>query len=343
MPASTSRSGVAPPVDPAKDPLTDPAADVPAQVALTDALDLLVSRFGLRSALLRADGTGSGLLAVAGDLVYALPEMRGADGRRPRPAVELPVPSATGGVLATLVVVGSRPEQLAALRSNAVLLGLALTGIAAGARAYPTADDVRALVEDSEQEYDDLAGLLHDDAVQALVAARYLCDAAVRGGDVALARGSVQTALVTLRRALWQVRSRGGGRGELPLVLEALSAQRTETGRAALRLSVSAEAAADLGGAAGVTGYRLVQWLAAASGDEGDEPPIEVSLHRVPDGLVLDVSGGRAQLPLHRWQRRAEAIGGQLTVSPTGVRLLLPAAADSTDVVGTARTSTDRR
>ena len=65
------------------------------------------------------------------------------------------------------------------------------------------------LLAAAERDLDCLADRLHDGALQALVVARYACDAVARGADPALARDAVQDALVTLRREVWLLRPRG--------------------------------------------------------------------------------------------------------------------------------------
>src|SRR4051812_25119820 len=150
---------------------------------LAEALDLIVSELDLRSAVLR-DGASSRpqrLRAVAGDLAQAAPTIvlvRGAEGG----SLELPLVAA-GRTLGVLTVVGARPSQLPVLRAAAAVLALALSR---PARASTELAD--QLLAAADAEADEAAGRLHDGAVQALVAARYAADAAVRGGDVAAAR-----------------------------------------------------------------------------------------------------------------------------------------------------------
>ncbi|MCW2608525.1 MAG: hypothetical protein JWO60_3218, partial [Frankiales bacterium] len=172
-------------------------------------LELLVAGLGLTSAVLRTSGHGSGVLAVAGDVVHAVPAMRGdlpSSG-----AVDVPVP----GHLLVLTVVGARPSQLPCLRSAAAVLGLAAAGHSS------CSADVEALLLDGDDDGDLLADALHDGPVQTLVVARYACDSALRGGDAALARDAVQEAVVDLRRTLWHLRGRG--QSDLPAALVALA------------------------------------------------------------------------------------------------------------------------
>jgi signal transduction histidine kinase len=174
------------------------------------------------------------------------------------------------------------------------------------------------LLDDAEASQDDLADVLHDGAVQALVVARYAADAAVRGGDPVEARDAVQEALVAVRRHLWHLRPRGAA--SLVASLEQLSEQRVQAGGSPLRLV----AQADLHGTAGVTAYRLVQAISL----DPDSGTIRVGVRREGGVAVValdsDVPG---DLPLpapDRWARRARALGGDLFFSTGCLRLVLP-------------------
>lgn len=165
-----------------------------------------------------------------------------------------------------------------------------------------------------DAEADALADRLHDGALQALVVARYATDAAVRGGDPALARDAVQEALVALRRMVWLLRPRG--EDDLPAALAELSGRAAAAGAPALELDVDAATAARLSPAARAAAYRFVQ---AAVADGG----FEVRLCRegaqaaltVTDGVLAEAAG---------WAARAEVLGGRLDSPRDPARLLLP-------------------
>ena len=171
------------------------------------------------------------------------------------------------------------------------------------------------LLAAAERDLDRLADRLHDGALQALVVARYACDAVARGADPALARDAVQDALVTLRREVWLLRPRGDD--GLTTALLDLCSQLVGAGKPGLRLQADpgVEVASTAVGAA----YRLVQ---ATAGD-----------------TLLDVrltaTGGRAALTLdaavpdpETWALRAQAVGAELVAGPTTTLLLLPSEED---------------
>lgn len=254
--------------------------------AFADAVDALVAGLGLRTAVLRT---------LAGAVLAGTGPAAG------EPTVELPVHGRSGALLATLTVTGATPDRLPALRSAAAVFGLALA----------PADD------GDEDDRDGLADALHDGPVQALVVARYAADAAVRGGDAALARDAVQSALVELRRFLWHLRPRGAG--GLMGALDQLSAQLVEAGGAPVGVLGDAMAATALRGPAAVTAYRLVQ--AVTRPDAG---PVRVTLRTDGRTLRMDVDGGAELASPDRWQRRAQAHGGDLSTTTGHLRLVLP-------------------
>ena len=308
------RSGVVPPLD-----ACATVGRIAALLAeqgergLPAALDLLVHRLGLRSAVLRetVDGRPGGVLAVSGETLHAVPLMRlvGAWGPHvPDSTIEIPV-SASGRHVATVTVVGARPSQLPVLRACAAVLGLLDRR---DPRPLPL-----ALLDAADADAHSLADALHDGPVQDLVVARYAADAAVRGADPVGARDAVQAALVALRRALWLLRPRGGSGEELASALRALSDQLVVTGRPALALDLDPHAAAALSPQAASTSYRLVQCVAA-----GDDP-VAVSLRAERATLVLEVDGGRP-LPPGRWNDRARALGAELHIDRGRLRLVLP-------------------
>lgn len=288
---------------------------------LPGALDLLVSGLGLRSAVLRSAASAD-LLGVAGEVVHAVPVRRGRG--RAEAVLELPVHGAGGRELARLTVVGGRPSHLPALRASAAVLGLALEVRAPAQDRTPASPAVEELLRGGEHGYDDAADQLHDGPVQALVAARYACDAAVRGGDPALARDAVQEALVDLRRTLWHLRPRG--EDGLPAALADLSGRLTEAGGPALHLVLDADAADALTAPGRVLAYRVVQ--AVARGAAG---PVRVGLRSGGRDVLLDVDGGCPLDDPDRWRRRLRALGGDLSSSAGRLRLHLPAVRPETD------------
>ena len=176
----------------------------------------------------------------------------------------------------------------------------------------PATDDALALLAAADHDADALAGRLHDGALQALVVARYAADAAVRGGDAALARDAVQEALVALRRAVWLVRPRGSD--GLAAALVELSAQRVAAGAPPLELHVDEDAADALAPVARAAAYRFVQAAADAPGAvEVARAGADVAVS-VP-GAVDDAAG---------WAARARVLGGCLHADGATTRLLLP-------------------
>jgi hypothetical protein len=284
--------------------------------SLPDVLAELVVGLGLRSAVLR-DRAGEGaLLAVAGEVVHAVPSMRPPVRALGAPVVELPVPAAGRGEIAALTVVGARPGQLPVLRAVAAVLGLGLAG-AGRASAEALVAEASALLLEADEDGDLLADGLHDGPVQALVAARYACDAVVRGADPALARDAVQEALVGLRRSLWHLRPRGAD--DLPAALAALSARTADAGGPPLELILDTDAAARLARPARGLAFRLVQ--AVVRDGAG---PVRVGLREAGGGVQLVVDGG-ALARAERWRSRVGAVGGELTTGPDRLRLVLPA------------------
>jgi hypothetical protein len=179
---------------------------------------------------------------------------------------------------------------------------------------HPAPDlDPAALLAAADADADALADALHDGPLQALVAARYAVDAAVRGGDPVIARDAVQEALVALRRAVWLMRPRG--EDGLPGALAELAAQRAAAGAAPLELDLDADVAAALPAPARVAAYRFVQ--AVASG-------CTVRLTRSGSDALLSVDG--PLLDPVGWSARAAALGGRLAGAdaPRSSCLVLP-------------------
>ena len=266
--------------------------------ALRGVLDRLVDQLQVGSAVLR-DATGD-LLAVGGDVVRVVPASR-----TPDPVVELPV--VAGDLrLATLTVVGARAQQLPLLRAVCAVVGLSLAGPAIGPLPL-------ALLSAADADADEAADALHDGPVQALVVARLVADAAVRGGDAVAARDSVQSALQSLRRHLWFLRPRGADGGLGPALVQ-LSDRLVEAGRPALLLDVDPAAASRLTPGAASVAYRLVQATAASA----DQAPSGVAVRRLGSAVELRLDPpGPLAFP-ERWTARARAVGGSLTTTSAG-------------------------
>ncbi len=312
---------------------------------LPGALRLLIEGTGARSAVLRYATGDRALIAAAGGLLHALPLAR-----PDRSAVELTVADPAGLALATLAVDGVPPHALPALRSACTVLSLVLApaplAVAGPAAAGPgaaglgaarpagVAEDVTALLADAEHDLAALADSLHDGPVQELVAARYAADAAVLTGDGAAVRQAVQTALVSLRRTMWQLRPRGSS--GLVAALEALSGRLVEGGGLPLSLELTADVDV-LSPTAAVVAYRLVQAASATPGTGAPEHrPVTVRLavEGAPDGVevvVVTLTGGLSLREPGRWRRAATALGGDLLVRRGQVCLTLPVARPPTD------------
>ncbi len=275
---------------------------------LGQALELLLAGFCLRTAVVRSV-TGD-LLGVAGEVLHALPRMRSVSFGSS--LVELRVLGRTGMQMATFTVVGARPSQLPALRAAAAVVALVLS---------PTIG-VEELFDAAEQDRDDLADTLHDGPVQDLVVARYAMDAALRGGDVMVAREAVQSSLVQVRRSLWHLRPRGAD--GLVASLHALSAQLDEAGDSSLVSRGDLEAATELPATRAAVAFRLTQAVCR-------DTAVCVTLRREGDVLVVDLTGGTPLAHPERWAARARALGGDLSASAGRLRLALPLRPPNTD------------
>lgn len=287
--------------------------------ALPAVLAALVEDLDVRSAVLRGVGSDGDLLAVAGDVVHAVPSSR--DGRSVVDAsvVEIPV-RGDGRQLAALTVVGATAAHLPVLRACAAVLGVALS------RPERVRDDLAlTLLAAADADADAAADDLHDGPVQELVFARFAADAAVRGGDPLSARDAVQGALQSLRRALWLMRPRGAGDGGLPTALSQLSDRLVEAGRPPLDLHVDDDACAALSGPASSTCYRLVQSVATAGSDG-----TAVRVGRRGTTVRLEVDGVVPPAVPDRWAARARALDAQLALDPTG-RLVLSVPVGASD------------
>jgi signal transduction histidine kinase len=173
------------------------------------------------------------------------------------------------------------------------------------------------LLAAADTEADALADRLHDGALQALVVARYASDAAVRGGDPALARDAVQEALVALRHTVWLLRPRGGD--DLPAALAELSKRRVSAGVPALDLDLDPTVAERLAPAARLAAYRFVQATTAETAAAAG------SVRLRQEGAYADLSvAGAVLADPSGWAARAAALGGRLDPPGDSARLLLP-------------------
>lgn len=283
---------------------------------LTEALRLMVRTLGLRSAVLRgAEPYGAGLLAMAGAVVHAAHPLTSV-GRVPvSPACAAPLVvavQASGRDLARLTVEGHRPAQLPVLRACAAVIALVLAAGSAEADAVLGL----GLLQAEAADRDEAADALHDGPLQSLVVARYAADATARGADPSVAREAVQSALVGLRRTMWQLRPRGAD--DLAAALRQLDAQLTEGDRPALDLQVDPASAGRLTGLAALTAYGLVQ--AAALVDRTQ--PLTVELLATRRSTVLTIDGTVPAVA--RWELRLRALGAATTVEAGGVLVRFP-------------------
>ena len=179
-------------------------------------------------------------------------------------------------------------------------------------------DVALALLAAADADADAFADRLHDGALQALVVARYATDAAVRGGDPALARDAVQEALVALRRAVWMLRPRGAE--DLPDALGELAKRRVAAGLPPLELDLDPGAAARLAPAARASAYRFVQ---AVTADSTGEVAAAVRLVAEDSYALLTVTGAGVDDPA-AWAARAAALDGRLDRAEDPACLRLP-------------------
>lgn len=294
------------------------AALLSAGNGLPEALDVLTRGLTLRSAVLRS--TGGELLGVGGESVQTAAPVRAvasSDGW-----LEFTV-RARGAHVAVLTVQGARPSQVAALRTAAAVLGLALLSVTSG---EPHAGE---MLEDHQAEQVALADALHDGPMQSLMAARYAAEAVARGGDPAEVRAAVQQAVVELRQQLWQVRPRGSA--GLVEALNQLSERLVESGRHPLALSGDG---ADLSGPPAVAAFRVVQEVAASA-----EGPVAVVLRQTRNAVVVELSSSQPLEPRPPWGRRTSAVGGHLTCAAGKISVTLPVTAALSAPFGQARTS----
>ncbi len=190
-------------------------------------------------------------------------------------------------------------------------------------------DRAHPLLALADRTATDAADRLHDGAVQALVAARYAADAAVRGGDPVQARDAVQEALVQLRAALWHLRPRASGEGGLGQALGLLRSQLLSEGRGPLLVDLEASVADSASFAA--IAYRLVQAAALAP----EAGPVQVVVRRQGADLVLDLTGGAVGADDDTWTSAAHALGGTFTTHdgpPRALQLRVPAPDPATEV-----------
>jgi hypothetical protein len=200
--------------------------------------------------------------------------------------------------------------------------------VVAVAVAPPPAAEAAAVVLDAEADRWDVVAALRDPLEHALVALRYAVDAVAAGTAPASSLGrGVDVTLTALRQAERDARSHalaGGLRVALRDLAARYSGDRLADGRPALAVSVVADDAA----------LDLVA------------PALAVTVERVADAALRDAAGTAALVAtcdgcevklsvkaadtsydageLDRWSRRADGLGGRLSVRPDGVDLQLP-------------------
>lgn len=258
------------------------------------------------------------------------PGPRTAD-RRPSEPAKLDFPLYQGKrLLGWLCTDGiTVPHRIDVVSAVADMVALAL--------AEPRPAVVERLLVEAEADREAVADELHDGTAQALVAARYATDLAVRSlragaGDVSAlarggrqleqARGAVQQALVGVRQTIWWQRSRGNS--DLLTALLALADRQSASAAAELRIAVvppGRDITRDLRPAVVATAYRLIQELLRSAGG-----PVTLVLRRPGELLELDLRGGRQDAPAcGRWLQRVRVLGGGVTLDGGRLRVTLPA------------------
>lgn len=281
-----------------------------------DVLSILCAMTGATSVSLR-DGHTGGQTTVSGTSLVTAPSgvrltlrLRCADDDLGVLSISAPSPlslqqeqAATliGDLLALHLVARRRGEQLAAE-------GAERRRIAA------------RFIEANESEHEELAGQLHDGALQSLVAARYVTDMAgmaVRDGSFDEARQGVQDGLVNARRALWQLRPHAADGQDLPGALNSLGRQLADY--IGLRVEVECtEVPAVLPPAVGSAAFRLAQEMLRAAVRDRAATRATVSLAVDGELLVMVVTddgvGQVVEVPagLARWREWVSLLGGDV-------------------------------
>lgn len=185
---------------------------------------------------------------------------------------------------------------------------------------------------DVEAERAALSGLLHDDVVQSLIAARFAAELA---GDERT-RDLVREAISAATSAMWALKPRTA-QGQLVRALDELAGRKT-----GVVLSMRADGVPDrLHPDAATVAYRVVQAALAACNAAGMEVRAEVrggtlTVHVCDDGPPYDDTAYQPGSELTRWLARAGDLGGTSRIgnAPTGGTTLwleIPNALDEGD------------
>jgi signal transduction histidine kinase len=162
-----------------------------------------------------------------------------------------------------------------------------------------------------ETERAALSGLLHDDVLQALLAARYTAELA---GDTAT-RDAVREAISAASEAMWALKPRTLD-GRLVRALDELAARRT-----GVVVSLRTDGVPErVGPAAATVAYRVVQAAVAACRASAMDVRVEVragtlTLTVCDDGPPYDDAVYAPASDLTRWLVRAGDLGGASRVS----------------------------
>jgi signal transduction histidine kinase len=294
--------------------------------ALREVMEILSTVTGADTVVLRPAVPGEvPVIEVTGRT--GTPAQRGGT---PDPAgpVRLVLPLRCGDdVVGSLVLVSSgalavEHEQCAAVVAD--MLALACANLAMRARLQDAIVDRRRLVarfiEGAERDRAELAGALHDGALQSLVAARYVADIAgiaVHDGSLDEARRGVQDGLVDARRALWQLRPHAADGQDLAGALYALGRQLGES--IGLRVEFMVDGLPlTLRPVVASSAFRLVQEMLRTSVRDRAATVAVVTADVAGDMLVVTVTddgvGQLVEVPpgLARWREWVTLLGGDV-------------------------------
>jgi signal transduction histidine kinase len=230
-------------------------------------------------------------------------------------------------VVGSLALVSTGPlavahEQCAAVVAD--MLALACANLTLRARLSSASVDRRRLVahfiEEAERDRAELAGALHDGALQSLVAARYVADIAgiaVHDGSLDDARRGVQDGLVDARRALWQIRPHAADGQDLAGALDALGRQLAES--IGLRVELMVDGLPlTLRPVVASSAFRLVQEMLRTSVRDRAATSATVTADVAGEMLVVTVTddgvGQLVEVPpgLARWREWVTLLGGDV-------------------------------
>jgi signal transduction histidine kinase len=229
--------------------------------------------------------------------------------------------------LGSLVFAASSPLSLAQEQAAALVADMIAMQVAIGRRtdalAASRADRRRLaarFIDATEREHEELAGQLHDGALQSLVAARYVTDLAgmaVRDGSFDEARQGVQDGLVHARRALWQLRPHASDGHDLPGALASLGRQLADY--IGLRVEVVTDGVpAALPPAVASAAFRVAQEMLCAAVRDRAATRATVTAQIDGDTLVVVVTddgvGQVVEVPagLARWREWVSLLGGDV-------------------------------